>query len=79
MTSQLVDRAKYHFVIIKYALKAGLKAKLIEFIQYNPCQYLQAIKVIPTANVHSKREIISKLVINIFKMFPFSLKMLRSS
>lgn len=60
MTSQLVDRAKYHFVIIKYALKARQKGKLTELIQYNPCQYLKAEEVISTANAHAKREMISK-------------------
>lgn len=75
MTSQLVDRAKYHFIIIKYALKAGQKGKLTELIQYRACQYLQAEKVIPTPNAHAKREIISKLVLYLLKMAPFSLKM----
>lgn len=60
MTSQVVNRAKYHFVIIKYALKARRKGKLTELIQYNPCQCLKAEKVIPTPNAHAKREIISK-------------------
>lgn len=48
MTSQLVDRAKYHFVTIKYVLKARQKGKLTQFIQHNPCQYLKTRKVIPT-------------------------------
>lgn len=62
MTSQVVDRAKYHFVIIKYALKARQKGKLAGLIQYNPCQYLKAEKVIPipTPNARAKREILSK-------------------
>lgn len=54
MTSQLVDRAKYHFNIIKCALKSGQKGKPIELIQYNPCQYLDAEKVIPTPNAQEK-------------------------
>lgn len=67
MTSQLVDRAKYHFVIIKYALKARQRGKLTELIQYNPCQYPETGKVIPTPNAHAKREIISKTSNTSFK------------